>query len=103
MGKRDIKIDRNTLDNILKFKTEYNKNLDILIMQPDNAPPAIAIDCDGEYWLLVNPLNGEIVGVEIEDFKAKFLKRHPEFIKDEGRYVRPMVDHIEHLEHCFAQ
>jgi hypothetical protein len=102
MGKKDIKIDRSTFDNMLKFKTEYNEKLDILTMQPDNPPPAVAVDCDGEYWLMVNPVNGAVVGVEIEDFKSVFLKNHPDFRKDQNRYIRPIVEHIAQLQGSFA-
>ena len=102
MGKADIKVDHSTLGNILNFKAVYNRKLDILTMQPDNPPPAVAVDWNGEFWLLVNPVNGEVVGVEIEDFKAVFLKKHPEFLKDESRYNKPLVDHIHQLQDCFA-
>jgi len=40
--------------------------------------PAVSIDCDGEFWIRVDPSTGEIVGLEIEDFESVFLKKHPE-------------------------
>ena len=94
-------IDWKTLDNILHFQVHYNKKTDTLLMQRETDIPAISVDCDGDYWLRVNPKTGEIVGVEIEGFKKVFLKKHPKTLKDETAYVRPIMDLIQ-LEKCSA-
>ena len=40
---------------------------------PDATPTV-----DGEFWLRADPETGEVCGVEIEDFEAVYLKKHPE-------------------------
>ena len=96
---KTLDIDWSTKNNILNFKAEYNKRRDILFIYSERDRPAVSIDCDGEYWVRVDPLNGEILGIEIEDFKRVFLKKHPEISKDDAAYVRPIADLIA-LEKC---
>jgi uncharacterized protein YuzE len=75
---RDKRIDYSTTDNIRSFVSTYDKEIDSLIIQPKKPVPAISIDWDGDFWVRVNPLSGEIVGIEIENYKQFFAKKyHP--------------------------
>ncbi len=70
------RIDMNSLiKNRDSFDVSYNARRDILFLQLKNPPPAISVDCDGLFWLRVNPQNGEVVGVEIEGYRKVFLRR----------------------------
>ena len=70
------KIDYNTIDNIRTFTSSYDREMDSLLIQPKTPVPAVSIDWGGDLWLRVNPDNGEIVGVEIEDYKEFFSKKY---------------------------
>jgi uncharacterized protein YuzE len=99
---KDIKaanINWNTKNNILKCKAEYNQKRDILLIYSEEDIPAISVDCGGEYWVRIDPRNGDILGIEIEDFKRIFLKKHPELVKEKSSYIRPIADFIN-LENC---
>ncbi len=74
----NVQMDFSTMDNIKHFAPVYYGNEDILFLRPDKPRPATSIDCNGEIWIRVDPENGEVVGLEIDDFEATFLKRHPE-------------------------
>src|SRR4030042_4280985 len=74
-------VDLSTLDNIKHFKMIYHEREDALFIRPDKARPATSVDWNGEIWIRVDPNNGEIVGFEIDDFEAVFLKKHPELAK----------------------
>ena len=73
---RDKYIDYSTIDNIKSFVSTYDKEIDSLIIQPKEPVPAVSIDWDGDLWVRVNPLTGEIVGIEIEDYKQFFAKKY---------------------------
>ena len=95
-----VKINWDTLGHLQQTSdSEYNKETDILFIYSKKKTPAISIDCDGEYWLRVEPRTGEILGIEIEDFKRVFLKKHPEIIREKTSYVGPIVNFIQ-LEKC---
>ncbi|MFC1980341.1 DUF2283 domain-containing protein [Chloroflexota bacterium] len=96
-----MNINWDTIDNMLEFDVTYDKATDILFMQTKENRPAISIDCDGEYWIRVDPQSGEILGIEIEDFKSVFLKKHPELAKETTAFVRPIADLLQ-LEKCAA-
>jgi uncharacterized protein YuzE len=95
---KESAIDWNTRHNILKFKAEYNTKRDILLIYSEEDRPAVSVDCKGEYWVRVDPQNGEILGIEIEDFKKVFLKKHPGIIKEKASektsYIRPIAEFI---------
>lgn len=79
--KLDIpKIDFSTLtpDRIKAFRLVYHDGEDVLFLRPDTPRPATSFDLEGEMWIRVDPETGEIVGLEIEDFEAIFLRKHPE-------------------------
>jgi uncharacterized protein YuzE len=94
-------IDWNTGDNILGFDVFYNKKSDILSMHSKENRPAVSVDLAGEIWVRIDPQTGEITGIEIEDFKNIFLKKHPEIAKSKNAYARPIADLIR-LEHCMV-
>ena len=70
------KIDYDTIDDINSFVSKYDKEIDTLIIQPKRPIPAVSVDWDGDFWVRMNPDNGEIVGIEIEDYKEFFSKKY---------------------------
>ena len=96
---KTVMIDWKTVNNILSFEAQYNSKSDVFLMQSKEDRPAVSVDCDGEYWVRVDPETGEILGIEIEDFKRIFLKRHPTLLKQKTTYVRPLADLIQ-IERC---
>ncbi len=93
-------IDWETRDNIAGFEADYDEESDILLLQSKDNRPAVSVQL-GDMWIRVDPQTGEILGVEIEDFKRVFLKKHPEITKAKNQYVRPIADLVK-LEHCMA-
>lgn len=78
MGLDNLKIDFNTMSNLKSFVLSYHKDEDTLFLHPEEPRPATSFDLDGEVWIRVDLNNGEVVGLEIEDFETVFLKKHPE-------------------------
>ena len=103
MGKKldRFGIDWNTGKNILDFDGAYDKKSDILSMHSKENRPAVSVDLAGEIWVRIDPQTGEIIGIEIEDFKNVFLKKHPAIAKSKNSYVKPIADLIM-LEHCMV-
>lgn len=56
----------------------YNKANDSLMILWAENKPAVNHDVDGEFWLRIVPDTNEIIGIEIEDFKA-FSKKHARY------------------------
>ena len=106
MAKRrqEYKINWETIQNIENFDAEYDAERDIFYMHSKKQRPAVSIDIDGEIWLRVDPLNGEIIGIEIEDFREVILKKHPEILGQAITYARPSVTNFisEQLAKCPA-
>jgi uncharacterized protein YuzE len=100
MEKR-ITINWDTIYNVLNFESYYDAKLDVLYAHSKDNRPAVSIDCDGEFWIRVDSNTGEIFGIEIEDFKKIFLKKHPLAKKSEDAYIKPITELI-HLEKCPA-
>ncbi len=73
-----LQIDYETMSNIKSFTPVYHEDEDTFFLRPEKSHPATSVDWDGEFWIRVNPENGEVVGLEIEDFETVFLKKHPE-------------------------
>ena len=96
---RKIEIDWNTLDNLLGYSCSYDKRTDTLLIQTNEKRPAVSVDCDGDLWMRVDPETGEILGVEIEDFKKIFLKKYAKIFKEEKVYTRPVTQIIQ-MEKC---
>jgi uncharacterized protein YuzE len=77
MEKVKTKVNMDSLKrNAENFDIVYDSKYDTLYAHLKNSPPAISVDCDGIFWLRVNPENGEIVGVEIEAYRKSFLKKY---------------------------
>ncbi|MFC1939128.1 DUF2283 domain-containing protein [Chloroflexota bacterium] len=96
-----IQIDWNTLSNLQDCESHYDKATDTLLIQSKEARPAVSVDCDGDFWIRVDPHSGEILGVEIEDFKKVFLKRYAKLFKGDDIYIRPVANIIQ-MEKCPA-
>ena len=71
-------IDFTTINNLKNFVPVYHKDEDTFFLRPDKPRPATSFDWDGEIWIRIDPQNGEIVGLEIDDFESIFLKKYPE-------------------------
>jgi len=85
MGRTAMKLDTPqidfstlTLDRMKAFHLVYHDGEDVLFLQPDMPRPATSFDLEGEIWIRLDPETSEIVGLEIEDFEAIFLRKHPE-------------------------
>jgi len=70
--------DPSTINNLKTFTPRYDSKRDVFYLRPSVPRPATSIDCEGQLWIRVDVQTGEIVGVEIEDFEAVFLRLHPE-------------------------
>ena len=87
MGRADMTtrgnphIDFDTIGNIKTFDLIYHDNEDTLFARPATPRPATSLDWEGELWVRVDPETGEIVGLEIDDFEAVFLRKHPALAK----------------------
>ena len=98
---KTINIDWDTVRNLQDFEAHYDKKTDMLLIQTNEDRYAVSVDCDGEFWVRVDPKNGEILGIEIEDFKKVFLKKYAKMFKEDDIYVRPVANIIQ-MEKCPA-
>ena len=73
-----LQIDYDTMNNIKSFTPVYHEDEDTFFLHPEKPRPATSVDWGGEFWVRVDPENGEVVGLEIEDFETVFLKKHPD-------------------------
>jgi len=90
MGKVAVKPDMDSLKrNAKDFDIEYDAKYDTLYAHLKTPPPAVSYDCGGEFWLRVNPENGEIVGFEIEAYRKSFLRKYKD-LKNE----KPVADKL---------
>jgi len=64
---------------------KYDKYSDTLFIWFGENRPAISADCDGDFWIRKDPQTKEIIGIEIEDFKAHFLKKFVDTLKERRR------------------
>lgn len=76
-----LTIPLDSLKNIRDFIPLYDSKRDTFFLRPQKAKPATSFDWDGEFWIRLDPVTTEIVGLEIENFESVFLKRHPEVAK----------------------
>lgn len=75
MGKR-CKIDADSLErNFAAFDISYDEGGDILTLSLPGSPPSVPVECGGLFWIKVDPSNGNIMGIEIEHYRAEFLVR----------------------------
>lgn len=58
----------------------YDRKRDVLYICQRSAQhePAVSLDIDGDFWLRIDPKTGDVVGIEIEDFRTIFLEKFPE-------------------------
>ena len=75
---RAIPVNLSTIENIKDFEFTYHDTEDTLFIQPTQPRPAVSMDWHGEMWLRIDLESGDIVGMEIGDFEAFFIKKHPE-------------------------
>ncbi len=83
MGREDLitqasQIDFGTISNVKDFVVVYDEKADTLFARPEQPRPATSIDWNGEIWVRVDPRSGEVVGLEVDDFEAFFIIKHPE-------------------------
>ncbi len=76
-----VSLNYSTIDNIRGFTVVYHDDEDTLFLRPEAQRAATSYDWDGEIWLRVDPMTGELVGLEIDDFEAVFVKKHPEIAR----------------------
>jgi len=74
----NLQVDYSTMDNIKSFAPVYHEDEDTFFLRAEKPRPATSVDWDGELWIRIDPKNGEVVGLEIEDFETVFLKKYPE-------------------------
>ena len=98
---KEIQINWKTINNLTGYTGDYNQATDILLIQTTEDRPAVSIDCDGEFWIRVDPGTGEILGVEIEDFKKVFLPKHAQLFNKDDFYVKPVAKIIQ-MKKCPA-
>ncbi len=77
-GMKPITPDMSTLGNLQTYLPRHDSRRDVFFLRPSTPRPATSIDCGGQFWMRVDVNTGEIIGLEIEDFEAIFLKQHPE-------------------------
>ena len=71
----DVKLE--TINNLRDLMPSYDKRFDTFFISPIKPIPAVSFDWNGEFWLRVAS-NGDIVGLEVENFEKVFLVKHPE-------------------------
>lgn len=89
---KSIEIDYQTLKNVVNYIPVYHKEEDTLYLQPIEPKQAVSFDWNGDIWFRLNPDNGEIVGVEIEDFESVFLPKYPN-LKSAWEDIKPLCQH----------
>lgn len=93
---KNLKVDFDTLVNLKNYTLVYHSKQDTLFIEPSKPREATSLDMNGELWLRVDVRTGEIVGLEIEDYEAVFLEKHPElkqaWLESKPRYHRRGID-----------
>lgn len=73
----DITLKLNELSSVTAWSAEYNEAEDTLYLRTGDPRPATSVDLDGEVWARVDPATGDVVGFDIEGFRAVFIPHHP--------------------------
>jgi uncharacterized protein YuzE len=73
----EFNINYETINNLKNLVPSYDKQFDTFFVSQAKPIPAVSVDWDGEFWIRVTS-NGDIVGIEIENFEKVFLAKHPE-------------------------
>lgn len=85
----NFKIDFDTIKNAKDFILIYHDDEDTLFVQPEEPRPAVSFDWNGDVWFRIDPNNGSIVGLEIDDFESIFLKKYPE-LANAWKEIKPL-------------
>ncbi len=72
-----LQIDALDQQPIDAWTVDYEKREDVLYIRVGEPRAATSVDL-GEIWARVDPETGDVLGFEIEGFRAVFLARHPE-------------------------
>lgn len=65
--------------DLKRTKISYDAEGDILILLFETGKLATSVD-QGEFWLRMDPITGDVYGIEIENFEAAFLNGHPDLV-----------------------
>ena len=98
MSFNNTQIDFSTMSNLKNFVISYHDNEDTLFVHPEKPKPATSFDLDGEVWVRLNLNNGEVVGLEIEDFETVFLKKYPE-LAIAWKEAKPLLKRKKHRKY----
>lgn len=74
-----FEINFETVNKLKHLMPSYDKKFDTFFITPNPPVSAVSIDWDGEIWIRVAS-NGDIVGLEVENFEKVFLAKNPELI-----------------------
>lgn len=82
------------IDNV---QVQYDRQTDILYMHtlPMVSAGGIYLRPGDEMLVLVQG-NGEVVGMQIENFRTVWLKTHPEVVPSFRAATRPILSHLMH-------
>jgi uncharacterized protein YuzE len=83
----DLNIKYETLFNLTNLAPSYDKKFDTFYISSLKPGPAVSVDWDGELWIRVAS-NGEIIGIEVENFERVFLYKYPEVAKTWKEFKR---------------
>ncbi len=66
-----------TITNLKDLMPSYDKRFDTFFLSPIKPISSVSVDWNGEFWLRVAS-NGDVVGLEVENFEKVFLFKYPE-------------------------
>jgi hypothetical protein len=75
------KVNFNTIVDLKGLTPVYHQEYDTFYLRGEKPRPATSYDLNGIAWLRVDVENGDIVGLQIDDFESVFLKKYPELEK----------------------
>ena len=73
----NININFESMKDFASLIPSYDKKFDTFFISPSERTPAVSVDWNGEFWLRVTE-NGDVIGLEVENFESVFLAKHPE-------------------------
>jgi uncharacterized protein YuzE len=73
----NLNIKLESIKNLENIMPSYDKKFDTFFISPSKPVPAVSVDWNGEFWLRVAS-NGDVVGLEVENFEKVFLVKYPE-------------------------
>lgn len=84
----EIKFD--TMENLQFYKPVYRKDIDVFYLRSEPSHPATSYDIGGLLWLRIDINTGDIVGIQIDDFEAVFLKKYPN-LANAWKEAKPLI------------